>query len=214
MQPTDLVKMLNSIVNGFDVLTEKYELEKIKTIGDAYFLVGGLHNSQSDHPERVLKFAIDAFGVIHQYNRNKVVETEDINIRYVLIDDGKIINQVYRVGINTGSVVAGVIGSKKFAYDLWGDAINVASRMESTGVAGTIQISRSTYERVFDLGYEFEEREVDAKGKGIVKTYLMNPKHLMSVNYSHILTTQQSLQDVMKSQQSMFALSTIREKDE
>ena len=199
MQPTDLVKMLNSIVNGFDVLTEKYELEKIKTIGDAYFLVGGLHNSQSDHPERVLKFAIDAFGVIHQYNKNKVVETEDINIR---------------VGINTGAVVAGVIGSKKFAYDLWGDAINVASRMESTGVPGTIQISRSTYERVFDLGYEFEEREIEVKGKGSVKTYLMKKKHLQELNVSHLLTTQQSLRNVVTSQQSLFGISAALRRDD
>ncbi|EFC37957.1 predicted protein [Naegleria gruberi] len=191
--------MLNSIVNGFDVLTEKYELEKIKTIGDAYFLVGGLHNSQSDHPERVLKFAIDAFGVIHQYNKNKVVETEDINIR---------------VGINTGAVVAGVIGSKKFAYDLWGDAINVASRMESTGVPGTIQISRSTYERVFDLGYEFEEREIEVKGKGSVKTYLMKKTHLQELNVSHLLTTQQSLRNVVTSQQSLFGISAALRRDD
>ncbi|KAG2374465.1 hypothetical protein C9374_010749 [Naegleria lovaniensis] len=165
LQASDLVLMLNTIVNGFDALTEKYNLEKIKTIGDAYFCVGGLHDSQSDHPERVLKFAIDTFNVIYQYNTNKQnvgTITNDLNIR---------------VGINTGAVVAGVIGTKKFAYDLWGDTINVASRMESTSLVGRIQVSRSTYARVYDLGYEFEEREVELKGKGIVKSYLLNEKH-------------------------------------
>ncbi|KAG2393526.1 hypothetical protein C9374_007057 [Naegleria lovaniensis] len=172
LQASDLVLMLNAIVNGFDALTEKYDLEKIKTIGDAYFCVGGLHNSLSDHPERVLKFAIETFGVIHHYNSNKHIDIPDnINIR---------------VGINTGPVVAGVIGSKKFAYDLWGDTINVASRMESTSLNGRIQVSRSTYARVFDLGYEFEEREVDVKGKGTVKTYLLNAKH-----HDHVVFVQQ-----------------------
>ncbi|KAG2392184.1 hypothetical protein C9374_012436 [Naegleria lovaniensis] len=169
MQASELVLMLNAIVNGFDALTEKYEIEKIKTIGDAYFCVGGLHNSQmashhtADHPERVLRFAIDTFGVIHHYNTHKKVENqEDIGIR---------------IGINSGPIVAGVIGKKKFAYDLWGDTVNFASRMESTSLSNRIQISRSTYERVYDLGLEFEEREVDVKGKGLIKAYLVNDKH-------------------------------------
>ncbi|KAF0981041.1 hypothetical protein FDP41_012829 [Naegleria fowleri] len=167
MQASELVLMLNTIVIGFDLLTEKYEIEKIKTIGDAYFCVGGLHNSQKghinslDHPERVLKFAIETFGVIHHYNSHKK-ENQEIGIR---------------IGINSGPIVAGVIGKKKFAYDLWGDTVNTASRMESTSLTNRIQISRSTYERVFDLGYDFEEREVDVKGKGQVKAYLLNEQH-------------------------------------
>ncbi|EFC38821.1 predicted protein [Naegleria gruberi] len=161
MNPSDLVLMLNEIVNGFDDLTDKYTLEKIKTIGDAYFCVGGLHNnSQSDHPERVLRFSIDCLDVIKIHNENH--PDSRINIR---------------LGINTGSVVAGVIGKKKFAYDLWGDTINMASRMESTSLAGRIHISRSTYERVHDLGLEFEERQVEVKGKGLCQTYLLLAKY-------------------------------------
>ena len=121
-------------------------------------------NAQSDHPERTLRFAIDTFGVIRNYNlkfrRNNL--KEQINIR---------------IGINTGPVVAGVIGRKKFAYDLWGDSINTASRMESNSKPGRIQVSRSTYERVFDLGLVFEERKIEVKGKGMCQTYLLDAKH-------------------------------------
>ncbi|KAG2373678.1 hypothetical protein C9374_011967 [Naegleria lovaniensis] len=170
MLPTDLVKMLNAIVQGFDELTELYQLEKIKTIGDAYFAVGGINkNCSSDHPERTLRFAQDTFKVIRDFNEGKlcgnildVESNQQLNIR---------------IGINTGGVVAGVIGSKKFAYDLWGDTINTASRMESTGVPGRIQISRTTYERVHDMGLEFEERQVEVKGKGLMQSYLLLAKH-------------------------------------
>ncbi|EFC49455.1 predicted protein [Naegleria gruberi] len=164
MNPTELVGMLNNIVNGFDALTDKYHLEKIKTIGDAYFAVGGLHaNATSDHPERTLRFAIDTFTVIHDYNITAMNPiSKQINIR---------------IGLNTGGVIAGVIGTKKFAYDLWGDTINTASRMESTSKPGRIQVSRSTYERVYDLGFDFEERKVEVKGKGLCNTYLLNSRH-------------------------------------
>ncbi|KAG2388840.1 hypothetical protein C9374_000279 [Naegleria lovaniensis] len=166
MNPTELVTMLNSIVNGYDVLTDRYQLEKIKTIGDAYFCVGGIGNTQSDHPERTLKFAINIFDVVRSCNdENRQKYGHQINIR---------------VGINTGSAVAGVIGKKKFAYDLWGDTINISSRMESTSLPGKIQISRSTYERVYDLGFEFEERMVEVKGKGTCKTYLLKSHHHVS----------------------------------
>ncbi|EFC35253.1 predicted protein, partial [Naegleria gruberi] len=161
MEADQLVMMLNTIVNEFDKLTEKYLIDKIKTIGDAYFAVSGTHSSKSsDHPERMLKFAISVYSFLR-----------DFNIKF-----GKEVN--LRIGMHTGPCVGGVIGTKKFAYDLWGDTINTASRMESTGVPGRIQISRATYERVFDLGYEFEEREsIYVKGKGEMKTYLLKDKH-------------------------------------
>ena len=161
MNPNELVIMLNTVVNGFDDLTDKYQLEKIKTIGDAYFCVGGLHglNAQSDHPERCVKFAIDTLQVIKDYNIQN--PHAQINIR---------------VGLNTGSVVAGVIGRKKFAYDLWGDTINIASRMESNSLSGRIQLSRSSYERVYDI-FEFEERKIEVKGKGMTLAYLLKEKH-------------------------------------
>ncbi|EFC38254.1 predicted protein [Naegleria gruberi] len=104
IQASELVQMLNEIVIGFDDLTDKYNLEKIKTIGDSYFCVGGLHglNAQSDHPERILRFSIDTFDVLQRFNSKSGKQpSEQINIR---------------VGINTGSVIAGVIGRKKFAY--------------------------------------------------------------------------------------------------
>ncbi|EFC41734.1 predicted protein [Naegleria gruberi] len=163
LTPTEIVMMLNSVVNGFDSLTDKYQLEKIKTIGDAYFCVGGIGNTQSDHPERTLRFAMDIFAVLRNYNlENRQALGHQINVR---------------VGINTGGVVAGVIGTKKFAYDLWGDTINMASRMESTSLGGRIHCSRSTYERVYDLGFEFEERMVEVKGKGLCTTYMMKAHH-------------------------------------
>ncbi|EFC44625.1 predicted protein [Naegleria gruberi] len=164
MEPNQVVAMLNEIVNQFDILCDSYDLEKIKTIGDAYFCCGGLHNCmQSDHPEKVVRFAIDTLGVIYIYNTQN---NTTVNIR---------------VGVHTGSVVAGVLGIKKFAYDLWGDAVNTASRMESTGLPGRVQISRDTYERVHDL-FEFDLREIEVKGKGKMKTYVVKEKHHQNPN--------------------------------
>nr|CAG4712123.1 unnamed protein product [Naegleria fowleri] len=158
LEPHQVVEMLNIIVNQFDLLCERLALEKIKTIGDAYFLAGGLHNKETDHPEKVLLFACGQFSILYNYN---VKRNANLNIR---------------VGIHTGSVTAGVLGSSKFSYDLWGDTVNTASRMESTGIGGRIQISRQTYERVYDL-YEFEPREVEVKGKGLQTTYLLSQKY-------------------------------------
>nr|CAG4717971.1 unnamed protein product [Naegleria fowleri] len=172
MEPIDLVKMLSVVVSEFDSLTDKYGLEKIKTIGDAYFCVGGHNNPQSDHPERTLRFAIDAMTVIHNYNVEQIKEihTNPELKRRLFADvkegeDMSLENKQFniRMGMNTGSVVAGVIGTKKFAYDLWGDTINMASRMESTSLPGRVHLSRSTYERVHDIGFDFEERRVDVK---------------------------------------------------
>ncbi|KAL9658602.1 hypothetical protein ABK040_006139 [Willaertia magna] len=159
MSAVDLVQMLNSIINGFDSNIIKYNLEKIKTIGDAYFCVGGLQK-QSDHPEKVVRFAIDMFSVIRQYN----------------IESGKTVN--VRIGVHTGGVTAGCIGTLKFAFDLWGETVIVGSKMESTGLPGRIQVSRQTYERIYDL-FDFEERKgVEVKDK-MVTTYLLKDKHHM-----------------------------------
>ena len=110
MNPSELVLMLNRIVNGFDDLTDKYNLEKIKTIGDSYFCVGGLHgvNAQSDHPERTLRFAIDTLSVIRSYNSENL--DSQLNVR---------------IGLNTGGVIAGVIGRKKFAYGMFFDILTM-----------------------------------------------------------------------------------------
>jgi PAS domain S-box-containing protein len=152
MSATDLVALLNLIVNSFDDLCLAHSLEKIKTIGDAYFCVGGLHSSRTDHPHRVIAFAREAVRAVRR------VSGGEIQIR---------------CGVHTGPIVAGVIGKSKFAYDCWGDTVNMASRMESTGIPNRVQVSRQTYERVHDA-FQFEERlGVEVKGKGVVETYLL-----------------------------------------
>jgi PAS domain S-box-containing protein len=157
MSATDLVTLLNSIVNSFDDLCAYHEIEKIKTIGDAYFCVGGLHSSRTDHPHRVIRFAQDALRAVDR------VTNGTISIR---------------CGVHTGPIVAGVIGKSKFAYDCWGDTVNMASRMESTGTPGRVQVSRQTYERVHDA-FKFEERHgIEVKGKGTVTTYLLIPEEM------------------------------------
>lgn len=153
IKPAELVNLLNEIFSTFDELTEKQGLEKIKTIGDAYMVVGGLPIAKPDHAESIAQMALDMQIAIAQFQAKY---SEDLQIR---------------IGINTGSVVAGVIGMKKFIYDLWGDAVNVASRMESSGLAGKIQVTETTYERLKER-YEFEKRgQVDVKGKGEMTTY-------------------------------------------
>jgi class 3 adenylate cyclase/HAMP domain-containing protein len=153
MEPMELVTGLNQIFSAFDKLTEKYGLEKIKTIGDAYMVVGGLPISRPDHAEAIADMALD----MQAYMRNShSVLSELIELR---------------IGINTGPVIAGVIGIKKFIYDLWGDAVNVASRMESHGKPGYIQVTDATYERL-KQDYVLEARgNITVKGRGEMMTY-------------------------------------------
>jgi adenylate cyclase len=151
----DLVKLLNEIFSQFDRLTDRYGLEKIKTIGDAYMAVGGIPNPRADHAEAIADMALDMQRELELFNR-KYHSTLKI-----------------RIGINTGSVVAGVIGKKKFIYDLWGDAVNTASRMESHGIADSIQVTEVTYQHLMDR-FDFEERGmIQVKGKGEMKTYIL-----------------------------------------
>lgn len=155
LTPRELVAMLNNIVSAFDRLTEKHGLEKIKTIGDAYMVVGGVPTPRDDHAEAIADMALDMLDILSQFN---AAHLTNLNLR---------------IGINTGPVVAGVIGTKKFSYDLWGDAVNTASRMESHGIPGQIQISETTYKRL-QHKYSVEERcLIDVKGKGKMKTYLL-----------------------------------------
>lgn len=155
ISPRELVTLLNEIFSDFDRLADLHGLEKIKTIGDAYMLVGGLPEPKADCAKDVAEMALDMQQAIAQFNLN---HQENINIR---------------IGINTGSVVAGVIGQKKFIYDLWGDAVNIASRMESHGLPGSIQVSEETYQ-LLQFSYQFEERgSIMIKGKGEMKTYFL-----------------------------------------
>jgi adenylate cyclase len=153
ISPLELVNILNQIFSEFDELTEKHGLEKIKTIGDAYMVVGGLPIPSKDHSQRVAKMALDMQTSIANFKTDR---GEPFQIR---------------IGINTGPVVAGVIGTKKFIYDLWGDTVNVASRMESHGSPGGIQVSSTTYEHIKDLFLLVERGEIEIKGKGNMMTY-------------------------------------------
>lgn len=155
---TELVELLNLIFSKFDQLSELHGLEKIKTIGDAYMVVGGLPVPQSDHAEAIVEMALDMQKGVSEFN----AETgEALQIR---------------IGINSGPVVAGVIGTKKFIYDLWGDTVNTASRMESHGIPGTIQVTASTYELLRDK-YIFTVRgPINIKGKGPMTTYMLAGK--------------------------------------
>ncbi|MEQ8757278.1 MAG: adenylate/guanylate cyclase domain-containing protein [Coleofasciculus sp. G1-WW12-02] len=153
ISPLELLNLLNQIFSVFDQLAEKHGIEKIKTIGDAYMAVAGLPVVNDLHAEAIAQMALDMQQAIQQF---KTPQGEPFQIR---------------IGINTGLVVAGVIGIKKFSYDLWGDAVNVASRMESSGLPGKIQVTAATKKRLQDQ-YVFEERgAIVVKGKGKMTSY-------------------------------------------
>lgn len=155
ISPTRLVSLLNEIFSAFDELTEKHQLEKIKTIGDAYMVAGGLPIPHDGHLEAIAAMALDMQKALRQFNAIR-----DTSLRLC-------------IGIHTGPVVAGVIGTKKFSYDLWGDTVNLASRMESHGIADKIQVTESVYQRL-QHHYKFAERGlIQVKGKGSIKTYFL-----------------------------------------
>ena len=158
---TELVNLLNDIFSGFDQLAERHGLEKIKTIGDAYMVAGGLPVVRADHAEAIANMALD----IQETIQNFQIEKGEAFYRA----SGTPLS--IRMGIHTGPVVAGVIGTRKFIYDLWGDTVNVASRMESQGEPGCIQVTAATYQLLKDK-YAFKERGALAvRGKGNMVTY-------------------------------------------
>ena len=150
-----LVENLNKIFTHFDKLVEKYELEKIKTIGDSYMVVSGIMDQNKDHVNKIADLALSMAADIHKFSL-----------------DGKT-NCDIRIGIHVGPVIAGVIGSKKFSYDVWGDAVNTASRMESFSEPGKIQISEKFYEYI-KKDYECEYRgQTEIKSKGVMNLYFL-----------------------------------------
>lgn len=167
LSPKEVVVLLNEVFSMFDSLVEQYGLEKIKTVGDAYMVVGGLPTPRPDHAEAVADLALDMQKGIALANVGPYLGQAPTLLR----SPDRSLD--IRIGINTGPVIAGVIGTKKFSYDLWGDAVNVASRMESQGIVGQIQVTTATYERLRDK-YWFEERGlVQVRGKGNMLTYLL-----------------------------------------
>jgi class 3 adenylate cyclase len=153
--PERVVQVLDDLFTAFDRLARRHGLEKIKTIGDAYMAVGGLPAPRPDHAEAVAEMAL---AVREEVGRHLDPAGQPLALR---------------IGIDTGPVVAGVIGTTKFSYDLWGDTVNTASRMESQGVVGCIQVTERTYRRLRD-GYRFERRgPVQVKGKGELVTWFL-----------------------------------------
>jgi adenylate cyclase len=153
--PADqVVQMLDEVFREFDALAGRLGLEKIKTIGDAYMVAAGLPERRSDHCEAIFELAVE----MQRLMRDKFSKKFD--------------GLELRIGIHSGPVIAGVIGTVKFAYDLWGDTVNTASRMESHGVTGQIHVTEAVYERLKGR-HQFTERgELEIKGKGLMKTYL------------------------------------------
>jgi adenylate cyclase len=155
ISPTELVRFLDRLYTTFDRLVDRHGLEKIKTTGDAYMVVSGVPTPRRDHVEAIADLALDL--------SRAVAELRDPRGKPVPM----------RMGIAAGPVVAGVVGARRFFYDVWGDAVNVASRMESTDIEGRIQVPQNVFERL-QHAFVLEERgEIDIKGKGAMRTWFL-----------------------------------------
>jgi guanylate cyclase len=152
-QPAEeTLRMLNQVFSGFDAIVERYDLEKIKTIGDCYMLAAGIPRERSDHAVAAVSAALEMADYLRNFEKYRLS---------------------FRVGIHSGPVAAGVIGRKKFLFDVWGDPVNTASRMESHGVPGEIQISRLTFDLVADHFLCKQRGLIDLKGRGQMETWFV-----------------------------------------
>ena len=150
-----VVTTLNDIFSSFDVLAQQHRIEKVKTIGDGYMAVSGVFDWTEDHAERAARMALAMHEALERYNE----------------DSGHELG--LRIGINSGPVIAGVIGTSRFLYDMWGDTVNTASRMESSGVPGRTQVTEKTYD-LLRSKFRFEARDpIEVKGKGVMKTFIL-----------------------------------------
>jgi class 3 adenylate cyclase/Tfp pilus assembly protein PilF len=160
MNPVQVVEILDSLFSTFDALAQLHGVEKIKTIGDAYLAVCGVPRAVENHTENIAAFALDMCSAVSDFGRQ-------------LQTTGEAVQLEVRIGIHVGEVVAGVIGKKKFSYDLWGDTVNTASRMESHGDGGKIHVSEEVFLKLNDK-FTFEERgEIEVKGKGVMRTWFL-----------------------------------------
>lgn len=156
LDPSELVEMVNNIFHAFDGILEAHQLEKIKTNGDNYILVGGLPPILDGHAERCVQFAKQAIIEIQEYNRNQGMELQ------------------LRIGLNTGPVVAGVVGKSRFSFDMWGDTVNLASRMECLSLPNKIHLTNST-RLALDDSHQFQSRgQLEIKGKGKLETFFLS----------------------------------------
>jgi class 3 adenylate cyclase len=153
--PRELLEVLNTVFSTFDKLAEKYNIEKIKTIGDEYMVASGLPIPRTDHAEAMADMALEMMAAYHDL---AVIKHENLKLR---------------IGMNSGPVIAGVIGVKKFIYDLWGDTVNTASRMQTHGEDDQIQVSPLVYERLRDQYIFTEKGQIQVKSKGYMFTYLL-----------------------------------------
>jgi len=155
LPPVEMVELLNEVFSYFDLLVDKYNVEKIRTIGDSYMVASGVPRGRSDHAQALIRMGL---------------EMRDYIATHTFCHDQRV---NFRIGINSGSMIAGVIGRRKFVYDVWGDAVNIASRMESHGLGGAVQITQATYELIKDEFMCEPRGTVNVKGKGEMEVWLV-----------------------------------------